>query len=89
MIIKITAKKIRPYVKIVLLTAVLIAAAYVFLFLRDYFYPAITGAQTISTLQKNMAISSVNLNQFEGIVNNIDKKTASGTTAAFVANPFK
>ena len=86
---KITAKKIRPYVKIILLLAAGGTMVYVFLFLENYFYPAITGAQTISALQKNMAVSPVNLGQFEDIVDKLNKKTASSTNPAAVIDPFQ
>jgi hypothetical protein len=86
---KITAKKIRPCVKIILLLAAGGTMVYVFLFLENYFYPAITGAQTIFTLQKNMAVSPVNLGQFEDIVDKLNKKTASSTNPAAVSDPFQ
>ena len=86
---KITAKKIRPYIKIVLLLALGAAMVYVFLFLENYFYPAITGTQAISVLQKNMALNSINLKQFERLVKNINEKTASFTSATVIINPFK
>jgi hypothetical protein len=86
---KITAKKIRPYLKITLLIALATTVVYVFLFLKTYFYPAITGTQTISVMQKNMVVSPLNLKQFEDIVNNINKKTTPPSDTEPIVDPFK
>jgi hypothetical protein len=87
---KITAKKIRPYIKIMLILVFGSAVVFTFLFLKYYFYPALTGARVIYVLQKDMAVSPINLNQFEALVNNIDKKNSSSTANETIINdPFK
>jgi hypothetical protein len=85
----ISTTKINPYIQLFILAAVLAAAVYAFLFLKTYFYPAITGSQTILELQKNRASDTINLEQFNNLIKNIGEKTAAKTNELPVSDPFK
>ncbi|MDD4901941.1 MAG: hypothetical protein PHE24_02285 [Patescibacteria group bacterium] len=85
----ISAKKIRPYVKVLLLGAVLGAGVYIFSFAQNDFYPALTGSQTVFALQKNMAAQAVDVNKFDKLVENIDQKTSSSSLSSSVTDPFR
>lgn len=85
---KITAKKINPYLQAFIILTALACGSYAFLFLKTYFYPAITGSQTIIGLQKNMASQTISLSEFNELIKNIDKKTAPEAQPLPIGNPF-
>jgi hypothetical protein len=85
----ITIKKIRPYAKALLLLGLIGAAAYVFFFLENDFYPALTGSETISALQKNISSQTVDINKFNDLVDKISQRASSSPPASFPANPFR
>jgi hypothetical protein len=85
----ITIKKIRPYVKVLLFIAAIAAGAYIFFFLNNSFYPALTGSQVVFSLQKNMASQIVDIKKFNNLVGNISQKTSSSSEPGLINNPFK
>ena len=86
---QITAKKLRPYIKTITYLAVASACFGVFFFLKTYFYPTITGSQTIIGLQKNMTTETVNIKEFNNLVDSINKKNSETETTSPAADPFK
>ncbi|HTW97087.1 MAG TPA: hypothetical protein VMD74_05535 [Candidatus Methylomirabilis sp.] len=84
-----TAKKIRPYIKVLLLIALLAAAAYLYYFLRFIFYPALTGSQTVAALQKNIGIQTVDVDKFNSLVENISQKTSAPAASVPAVDPFR
>jgi hypothetical protein len=84
----ISAKKLKPYFKVFLILAFLSSAGYVFWFLTNFFYPTITGSQTISTLRKNMAAEAINLAEFEALLNKINEKTKAPPESGAISDPF-
>jgi hypothetical protein len=85
---QITAKKIRPYFKILSIVAVLATAAVIFWFLKYYFYPAITGSQTIYALQKNMAAEVIDVTKFNALLEKSREKTKLPSNTDFGTDPF-
>ncbi len=85
----ITAKKISPYVKGLLLVALLAAAGYVYYFWQYDLSPALTGSQTVFALQRNMAVQTVDINKFNNLVKTISQKTSSSSAASLVTDPFQ
>ena len=72
----ITIKKIRPYVKVLSFAAVIAAGAYLYFFVNDYFYPALTGSQTVLSLQKNIAAQAIDVSKFNNLLEAISQKTS-------------
>ncbi|HTW96415.1 MAG TPA: hypothetical protein VMD74_02015 [Candidatus Methylomirabilis sp.] len=85
---KITAKKIRPYLNVIIGIAFLGAIAYAIIFLHDNFYSALNQTAEISTLQKNISAASVNVTEFNQLIENLHKKTTSSGQAGEITNPF-
>lgn len=86
---KTSIRKIYFYTQLFILTAILAVAIFTFLFLKTYFYPAITGSETILGLQKNIAADAINLEQFNKLLENINEKTSPKTNEPLVGDPFK
>jgi hypothetical protein len=86
---KISTRKIDSCIRIFLLAAFLAAAIYLFLFLKTYFYPSITGSQTMLVMQKNMAAETINLERFNELIKNINEKTLPETNQSPISDPFK
>jgi len=86
---QITAKKIRPYVQTFFYAAILATCLGIFLFLKTYLYPAITGSQTILELQKSMTTETIDLNKFDELIKNINKKTSPLPSQEKINDPFK
>jgi hypothetical protein len=74
---QIVSKKIKYYVKIFLIAALLADIIFIFYFLDYYFYPALSGAETVFTLQKNTATQTVDLKKFNQIADKISQRSSS------------
>ena len=86
---QITVKKIRPYIKVLLLTTVIAAGVYIFFFLKNDFYSTFANSQTFFTLQKNITNQIVNINEFNDLVDKISQKTSSSSEPNALNDPFK
>ena len=83
----ITVQKIRPYAKALLIAALLGAAGYVYFFLVYDFYPALTGSQIVSALQKNSSSQTINVKRFEALINELNQKAAATSTPIIPPSP--
>jgi hypothetical protein len=84
----VTAKKIKPYIKALLVLAVIAAGLFIFYFLNNLFYPAVAGSQNILSLQKNTAAQAVNVAKFNDLIDAISQK-ASSSEPLPANNPFR
>jgi len=83
---QIVLKKIKYYIKIILIAALLADVIFVFYFLDYYFYPALSGSQTVFTLQKNSAAQTVDVKKFNQLANQIAQKSSSTQPAINAKN---
>jgi hypothetical protein len=83
-----TEKKIRPYAKALLAAAAIGAVGYLFIFWQNYFYPVLTGSQSVLSTQRNLASQAVDVKKFNALVENISQKAATTTQENPINNPF-
>jgi flagellar basal body-associated protein FliL len=85
---QITVKKIKPYVKVLLIIAAIATVVYIFWFFKYYFYPALTDSQTTSAIQISTAGQTVNISEFNNLVDSILQKASSTIASSTVSSPF-
>lgn len=82
------AQIISKYIFIIISVLFAVVIYFLFSFLYNYFYEAITQADMILVLNKEVASESIDINKFENIVKNLDKKTNSAEIN-ITKNPFE
>jgi len=85
--IKITPQKIVTFSYLSVTLISLAALAYTALFLYKNFYQAITQSEIVVVLQKEVAISTVNIEKFDEILKKINHKT-TGRDLGEINDPF-
>jgi hypothetical protein len=84
---KITAQKISPYLRAIIALCLIGAILHIFFVLKEYFYTAISGSAIISA-NGNGKTTTVDVDEFNNLINNISAKTSASSTDAAVS-PFR
>lgn len=85
---KITARKIKPFVFLLLLAVVVASWSWAFIFLYQYFYQGMAQTEQINILRKNIGLDEINTAKFQDIMNNIEKKAEINKNIPDIKNPF-
>jgi hypothetical protein len=85
---KITARKIKPYIYILLLAILIASWGWTFIFLNKYFYQAMAQTEKIYILHKSIDLDTVNTEKFKNILDKIDQKTKTTNSLPEIKNPF-
>lgn len=85
---KITYKIINRYIYFLLIIFIIIVSNYLFLFLYKNLYQIIAHSNEIVILKEKVSAETVNINEFNKIINNLDKKRAQPKTVNNLNDPF-
>jgi hypothetical protein len=85
---KMTARKIKPFVYILLLAILIASWSWAFIFLNKYFYQAMTQTEKIYILHKSIDLDTVNTEKFKNILDKLDQKTKTNENLPEIKNPF-
>jgi hypothetical protein len=84
----ITARKIKPFVYLLLLTATIASWGWTFLFLYKYFYQAMAQTEKIYILRRNIGMDVLDTGKFQQAIDKMDQKTKTKIDTSKIQNPF-